>query len=300
MTITDPIVLIVDDSENDTLLMRTVFERAGFVQPLQFARDGVDAIAYLHGDGAYSDRTRFPLPTVMLLDLNMPRKNGFEVLEWIRQQPALKRLRVYIMSASSRPEDIRQAYDLGANSYLVKPGNLDGLMQLAKALVAWLRLSHFASLTDPVRGSDLTSGGPAGSSFRFGATPVSREVASAPTEQGVRKLAGNEAYRLNAQLERHLEESTAELAALRSDKENFGRSVGHDLRTPIMTIGGFADLLMERAGTQLDEQARQYLQKIITSTDELGRMVADIVARSKLRPSAPAGEVRRAHVAISA
>jgi CheY-like chemotaxis protein len=144
MKIEDPIVLLVDDSENDMLLMSTVFQRSGFVQPLQFARDGEDAIAYLRGDGRYADRHRYPLPTTVLLDLNMPRKNGFEVLEWLRQQPELRRLRVYILTASSRPQDIERAYDLGANSYLVKPGNLDGLMDLAKCLIAWLKLAHFA------------------------------------------------------------------------------------------------------------------------------------------------------------
>src|SRR6185369_17012253 len=77
----------------------------------------------------------------------MPRKDGFEVLDWIRHQPALRRLRVYILSASSRAEDIGRAYDLGANSYLVKPGNLDGLLTMAKCLVAWLRISHFAPMT---------------------------------------------------------------------------------------------------------------------------------------------------------
>jgi len=147
MMIEDPVVLLVDDSINDALLMRTVFERAGFVQPLRFARDGDEAIAYLRGDGLYHDRKKFPLPTAVLLDLNMPRKDGFEVIDWIRQQPTLRRLRVYILSASSRPQDIERAYDLGANSYLVKPGNLDGLMTLAKCLVAWLKLNHFA----PVR-----------------------------------------------------------------------------------------------------------------------------------------------------
>ena len=145
MTMADPVVLIVDDSEYDALLMRTVFERAWFTQPLRFARDGEEAIAYLRGDGVYRDRKQFPLPTVMLLDLNMPRKNGFEVLAWIREQPTLKRLRVYILSASSRPEDIERACDLGANAYLVKPSNLDGLLQLAKCLLAWLKLNHFAS-----------------------------------------------------------------------------------------------------------------------------------------------------------
>ena len=148
MMIIDPIVLLVDDSTNDALLMRTVFERAGFLQPLRFARDGEEAIAYLRGDGAYRDRAQFPLPTIVLLDLNMPRKNGFEVLEWIREQAALKRLRVYILSASSRTEDIQRAYDVGANSYLVKPGNLDGLLHMAKTLFAWLQMSHFAPVVE--------------------------------------------------------------------------------------------------------------------------------------------------------
>ncbi len=148
MMIEDPIVLLVDDSKNDAMLMRTVFERAGFVQPMRFAVDGDDAIAYLRGDGRYGDRKLFPLPTTVLLDLNMPRKNGFEVLDWIRHQPALRRLRVYILSASSRAQDIERAYDLGANSYLVKPGNLDGLLEMAKCLVAWLRISHFAPVAE--------------------------------------------------------------------------------------------------------------------------------------------------------
>ena len=139
----DPIILLVDDSEIDAILMRTVFERAGFAQPLQFVPGGEDAIAYLGGDGAYRDRDQFPFPTAVLLDLNMPRKDGFAVLAWIRRQPGLKQLRVYVLSASSRAEDIQRSYDLGANSYLVKPGNLDGLMHLAKTLVAWLRLSQF-------------------------------------------------------------------------------------------------------------------------------------------------------------
>jgi CheY-like chemotaxis protein len=148
MTTADPIILLVDDSPNDVLLMRTVFQRAGFAQPLQFAVDGDDAIAYLRGDGRYGDRSRFPLPTMVLMDLNMPRKNGFEVLEWIRRQPALRRLRVYILSASSRPQDIDRAYDLGVNSYLVKPGSLDELMHLARSLCAWLKVSHFAPVIE--------------------------------------------------------------------------------------------------------------------------------------------------------
>src|SRR4051812_20485004 len=148
MMIEDPIVLLVDDSKNDATLMRAVFERAGVVEPLRSAQDGDEAMAYLRGDGPYGDRLQFPLPTALLLDLNMPGKNGFELLEWIREQPALKRLRVFILSASSRAEDIERAYDLGASSYLVKPRNLDGLMHLATSLITWLKLNHFAPVFD--------------------------------------------------------------------------------------------------------------------------------------------------------
>src|SRR5512141_3206255 len=111
MMIEHPIFLLVDDSVNDTRLMRTVFERAGFAEPLRTAQNAETAIAYLRGEGAYSDRVQFPLPTAMLLDLNMPRQTGCELLEWIRRQPALKRLRVFILSSSSRTEDIERAYD---------------------------------------------------------------------------------------------------------------------------------------------------------------------------------------------
>ena len=143
MTVADPIILLVDDSENDTLLMRAVAEPAGLGQSLRFARDGEEAIAYLRGDGAFRDRKRFPLPSAVLLDLKLPQKDGFEVLAWIRRQPTLRHLHTYVLTASSRAEDIQRAYDLGANSYLVKPANLDGLIHLAKCLIEWLKLSHF-------------------------------------------------------------------------------------------------------------------------------------------------------------
>ena len=145
MIIENPTILIVDDDECATHLMRTVFKRAGFEQTLQFAGDGVEAIAYLSGDGSFSDRLQYPMPTVVLLDLNMPRKNGFEVLEWIRTQPALKPLHVYVLSASSQTEDIQRCYNLGASTYLVKPTNLDGLTHQAKCILDWIKLSHFPS-----------------------------------------------------------------------------------------------------------------------------------------------------------
>ena len=141
----EPVVLIADDCETDVLLMRSVFRGAGFTQPLQFAQDGEEAMAYLRGDGAYRNRAQFPLPSVLLLDLNMLRKNGFDVLAWLQDQSALKRLPVYILSASSRPEDIERAYDLGAHAYLIKPCSLDSLALMAKQLFAWIKINQYSA-----------------------------------------------------------------------------------------------------------------------------------------------------------
>ncbi|MBK8476951.1 MAG: response regulator [Opitutaceae bacterium] len=159
MTIEDPLVLLVDDLDNDGLLMRIVFERAGFVQPLRFAPGGEEAIAYLRGDDGVSNYKQLGMPAAVLLDLNMPRVNGFQVLAWIRQQPQLRQLRVYILSASSRVEDIERAYALGADSYFVKPSNLAELTHFAQSLLAWLRLSHFAPVPAGLAGSLPGAGG---------------------------------------------------------------------------------------------------------------------------------------------
>ncbi len=139
-------ILLVDDSEDDLFLLRIAFEKCGFNPELQEAHNGEEAIAYLGGDEPYNDRNRFPLPTVMLLDLNMPRKNGFDVLRWVRAQDGLKRLTVFVLSASARTEDIEQAFDAGANAYLVKPGSLEALIEMIRGVQVWMQLGHFPSL----------------------------------------------------------------------------------------------------------------------------------------------------------
>jgi CheY-like chemotaxis protein len=112
-------------------------------------------VAYLSGTGIYQDRTQFPLPTVMLLDLNMPRMDGFEVLAWLQARPAFKRLMVIVLSASHQPADVAQAYDLGAKGYLVKPGKLDDLITLLGCLDQWLGYNQFA----PLNANPAESGG---------------------------------------------------------------------------------------------------------------------------------------------
>lgn len=144
-------ILLVDDSENDLALMRIAFKEAGYNSPLQEVHNGEEAIAYLKGDGPYSDRDKFPLLTVMLLDLNMPMKNGFDVLTWVRTQPALKRLSIIVLSASMRIEDVERAYDLGANSFLVKPTDLNELVNMLRVLRDWLQINHFPPFNEAVK-----------------------------------------------------------------------------------------------------------------------------------------------------
>ena len=147
-------ILLVDDSENDLFLMRMAFKKAEFNVPLQEVHNGEQAIAYLKGDDPYSDRDKFPLPAVILLDLNMPMKNGFDVLNWVRtQQTGLKRLSIIVLTASMRPEDVARAFDSGANSFLVKPGTMEKLTDMIRCLRDWLQYNRFPPLDEAVEGN---------------------------------------------------------------------------------------------------------------------------------------------------
>ena len=118
-----PVVLVAEDREDDLFMLRRSFEQVGFDTPVQYVRDGEQAIAYLAGKGRFADRAEYPLPSVLLLDLKMPRKNGFEVLEWIRVQPHLVALRTIVLTTSEDVFEVNRAYKLGAASFLTKPLN---------------------------------------------------------------------------------------------------------------------------------------------------------------------------------
>jgi CheY-like chemotaxis protein len=143
MTVHQQTILLVEDSSDDVLLMKRAFRKANLVNHIEVARDGEEAIAYLDGKGAYVNREEHPLPMLMLLDLKLPRKSGMEVLAWLRAQPALRRLRVVVLTSSKESGDINRAYELGANSYLVKPVTFDALLEMVKALnLYWVILSE--------------------------------------------------------------------------------------------------------------------------------------------------------------
>ena len=134
-----PVILIAEDNSDDTFLIRRTLENAGVPYPLQFVRDGEEAISYLKGEGQYSKRADHPLPDLVLLDLKLPRKDGFEVLQWMRQQPELKHVRVVVLTSSDDPGDVNAAYSLGADSYLVKPLDFENFLELGPYLINyWL------------------------------------------------------------------------------------------------------------------------------------------------------------------
>ena len=141
-------ILLVDDIDDDLSLMKHACRAAHFKASMQTVNNGEEAIAYMKGEGIYANREKYPLPTVMLLDLNMPKVNGFGVLTWVRTQPVLKRLSIIILTASGRQEDIERAFDLGANSYLVKPATMAGLIAMICCLRDWLEYNHFPPLQE--------------------------------------------------------------------------------------------------------------------------------------------------------
>lgn len=135
------VILIAEDDDNDVFLIRRAFHQAQFENPLQVVPTGEDAIAYLRGDSHFADRSRFPIPALMLLDLKMPRKNGFEVLAWIRQRAEFNALPVVVLTSSQESADINRAYALGANSYLVKPASFLSLVDMINRLKEFCRFT---------------------------------------------------------------------------------------------------------------------------------------------------------------
>ena len=136
-----PPILYVEDEADDVFFMRAAFKKLGDTDSLHVVVDGEKAIAYLSGKPPFEDRSTHPLPTVVLLDLNLPMYSGFEVLSWLRAQPHLKKLPVYVFSSSGRPEDRARAGALGANGYWQKPSSGTGFLEIAQRLHQECRLS---------------------------------------------------------------------------------------------------------------------------------------------------------------
>jgi CheY-like chemotaxis protein len=137
------VILLAEDREDDVLLVRRTFRKSFISNPLHVVRDGEEAIEYLSGEGKYSNRAEFPLPVLLLLDLKMPRKDGFEVIKWVREQPGLRSLPIVVLTSSEDMRDVNVAYKLGANSFLVKPMEFEDFKAMTNFLSQyWLRLNQ--------------------------------------------------------------------------------------------------------------------------------------------------------------
>jgi CheY-like chemotaxis protein len=127
-------ILLIEDDENDVLFARIAMGKAGIDTSLQVVNDGREALGYLNGEGKFSDRNKFPLPCLALLDLRLPRIPGFEVLKSIRNKPELQGLPVIMLTSSNLNVDVEKAYELGADSYVVKPNNVIELFAIFKQI----------------------------------------------------------------------------------------------------------------------------------------------------------------------
>jgi CheY-like chemotaxis protein len=140
----DRLVLLVEDDPADVRLIQRAFRKLQQSVSMTRLTNGDDAVAYLSGDRPYENRAAYPVPLVVLLDIKLPRRSGFEVLDWLRKQESpLRRLPVVMLTSSKHSTDVNRAYDLGANSYLAKPETLSGLDDLASQFQAyWLSLNQ--------------------------------------------------------------------------------------------------------------------------------------------------------------
>jgi CheY-like chemotaxis protein len=156
------VILLVEDREDDVLLIRKAFEKAELANPLYIVRNGEEAVDYLMGANSFSNRNEYPLPDIILLDLKMPKLDGFETLLWIRNQPGIRNTPVVILTSSEDLSDVNKAYVLGANSFLVKPVDFQHSIELVKVLHRyWLRSSRLPQTFRPEPKSSRTPRTPA-------------------------------------------------------------------------------------------------------------------------------------------
>jgi CheY-like chemotaxis protein len=127
-------ILLVEDRADDVLFFERALQRTSFDHPLHTVPDGQTAIEYLSGTAVYANRTAFPFPSLIILDLKTPRLGGFDVIQWMRLNPATKLTPIIVLSSSADPQDINRAYQLGANAFMVKPADHRALDRLLRTI----------------------------------------------------------------------------------------------------------------------------------------------------------------------
>jgi CheY-like chemotaxis protein len=135
-------ILLAEDVEDDVAMVQLGLKEAQVTNSLLVASDGVEVISFLKGEGIYVDRQKFPMPEVLLLDLKMPRKDGFEVLEWLRLRPQFDDILVVVLSGFDGIHDVARAYMLGADTFLIKPFRREDIENLATHFPNYLVFSE--------------------------------------------------------------------------------------------------------------------------------------------------------------
>lgn len=127
-------ILIAEENPDEALLFKLALRNAKINNPVQVVKDGSEAIDYLSGAGQFGDRRQFPFPSFVMLDVRMPRLGGFDVLAWLREHPKYAMMPTIVLTNSRLPDDVRRAYELGANSYIVKPHDLKEFISVLRTV----------------------------------------------------------------------------------------------------------------------------------------------------------------------
>ncbi|HKW16327.1 MAG TPA: response regulator [Terriglobales bacterium] len=136
-------ILLVEDEVSDANLITRAFEKAKVMNPVVHLSDGDKALRYLAGKAEYADRLKYPLPAVILLDLKLPGATGMQILQWMRAQGEIRRIPVVVLTADENPKTVDAAYDLGANSYLVKPANAAEVARMVQTIQQyWIKMNE--------------------------------------------------------------------------------------------------------------------------------------------------------------
>jgi CheY-like chemotaxis protein len=141
MATSEPVILIVEDDENDQVFTRRAFKQNGVANPIVAVSDGEEAIAYLRGRGPYTDRLIHPLPRLIVTDLKMPRMGGIDLLAWLKTRPEFRHIPAIVLTSSNDETDISKAFEHGACGYMIKPVNFGELEKLTRTIAEYWRAS---------------------------------------------------------------------------------------------------------------------------------------------------------------
>jgi CheY-like chemotaxis protein len=139
-------ILIVEDDPNDVIFLKRAFARCQVANPVASVSDGQQALDYLCGRPPYDNRQAYPFPKVIVSDLKMPKVTGLELLRWLHDNPKYRVVPTVILTSSTEPRDVEQAFALGANAYMVKPVQFEDLERIVRAVVEYWRLSLAPSI----------------------------------------------------------------------------------------------------------------------------------------------------------